>query len=271
MIIKHPANQFQSNEEISTTQNSIKKLATRQGAQQAYGGASKLESSVSILKEDLPFVNDWVNYRLFDDYLNALIQAIVEQLDLQEDTKQAFIFNAERSTASLQEMEDWVYLGGPILDDMAELSFAECIELLKHAGHQKAKKMKEKIVDIGMSETLKAKQDSMEGIYKKVVDKAVVIIDLLAAYELSIQELKMDNTAVQFDDVINVMSIDYLQLEEGDRLELEKCITIDVCPTDDITKEFLIKTIVQRGITVKGNLHRKASVIVYRWEEELDD
>lgn len=242
---------------------------TMKNVQQAYSAGNKQVSPFNA--DDLPHLNNWVQYRLFDKYLTTLIAAMNEQLDLPEETKEAFVFNAERTTASLYELDEWVYLGAQMVEEMDELSFAEQIEMLKHAGYEKSKNMKQQIVGSRMIETLKTKHDDFDKMYKQIVEKAIIVIDLLEAYELSLDELKIDETGVQFNGIIKAMQIAYLEIEAGDRLELEKCITIDVCETEDIAKEFLIKKVVQRGITLKGELHRKASVIVYRWEEELDD
>jgi len=242
---------------------------TMKSVQQAYSTDNKQVTSFN--EEDLIYLNDWIQYRVFDSYLITLIVAINEQLDLPDDTKEAFLFNAERTTAPLYKLDEWVYLGSQLVEEIETIPFAEKIEMLKYPNHKKSINMKEQIVESRMIETLKAKQNEFYEMYKKVVEKAVLIVDLLESYDSSLEQLEVDGVNVEFDKILHTMQIEFLEIVAGDRLELEKCITIDVTETKDITKEFLIKKVVQKGITVKGELNRKASVVVYRWEEELDD
>lgn len=245
-----------------------KQTLNQQKAQLAYGGAGP--SSV-IKEEHLPHVNNWLNYRLFDQYLNEIIAAINEQVDLAEEAKQAFIFNAKRTTESLQNAEKWVHFGSFIVDELEKITFAERLEMLKHPGHRKAKKYKEEIVQKGMIDALMAQEDEFTRMYKQIVEKAIAVIDLVSIYEKDLDDFVIDKIPAQFGEVLKKMDIEYLNINEGDRLDLDKCKSTDVCITDDISKEMLIKEIVQKGITLNGEVYRKASVIVYRWEEKLDD
>ncbi|TCI77910.1 hypothetical protein EVJ20_08100 [Exiguobacterium sp. SH0S1] len=255
---------------LQLNEKSIKPMIpSMKDVKQAYSIDNKQLPSFTI--EELSHLNDWIQHRLFYTYLTKVISAINMDISLSEDTKAAFLFNAKRTTSSLDESDEWRYLGAQLVDQMNELSLEEQIEMLKYPNHEKSWGIKNQIIKSRMIETLIIKQDDFAKMYKQVIEQATIIIDLLEAYELSLHEVKIEEINIQFDEVLKAMQISYLKLEAGDRLELEKCITVDVCETGDITKEFLIKKIMRKGITLKGELHRKASVVVYRWEEGLDD
>lgn len=255
---------------LQLNEKSIKPLnPSTKDIKQAYSTAIKQSPSFTI--EELSHLNDWIQYRLFNIYLTNVISAINKDISLSEDTKAAFLFNAKRTTSSLNESDEWIYLGSQLVDQLNEFSLEDQIEMMKYPNHEKTWDIKNQIIKSRMIETLIMKKDDFAKMYKQVIEQATIIIDLLEAYGLSLNEFKIEDVNLQFDEVLKAMQISYLKLEEGDRLELEKCITVDVCETSDITKEFSIKTIIQKGITWKGELHRKASVVVYRWEEELDE
>lgn len=241
-------------------------IAQKNKAHQVY--ASTKHQNQQIKEEDLSYVNDWVNYRIFDQYLSVLITTMVVKLDLPEDTKKAFVFNTERAMEQCSTTESWIYFGGMIIDEMEKLSFAERVEILMHRGHQKSQEMKQKIIETEMINTLKEKKVDFDLIYNCIVEKTLIVIDLIDIYEINLNDfVVVDDSTVKFGEVLKNMSIEQQKVEVGDRLDLEKCKTIDVCITEDLTKELTIKEIVQKGMTVNGELYRKTSVIVYRWEE----
>lgn len=255
---------------LQLNEKSIKPLSpSMKDVKQAYSTAIKQSPSFTI--EELSHLNDWIQYRLFNIYLTKVISAVNKDISLTEDTKEAFLFNTKRTTSSLNESDEWIYLGSQLVDQLNEFSLEDQIEMMKYPNHEKTWDIKNQIIKSRMIETLIMKKDDFAKMYKQVIEQATIIIDLLEAYGLLLNEFKIEEVDIQFDEVLKAMQISYLKLEAGDRLELEKCITVDVCETSDITKEFSIKTIIQKGITWKGELHRKASVVVYRWEEELDD
>ncbi|QZY86407.1 hypothetical protein [Exiguobacterium acetylicum] len=224
-----------------------------------------------VNSNDLILMNDWIQYRLLNNYLDLLIESIKEKLELSIDTREAFYFTAQRTTQALENVDEWIYLGAHLVEKMKNQPLNEQIEMIKDPNHVNNDEVKNEIIDSRMIETLHAKSLEFEEMYAKVVEKAILILDFIESYSYSADQLFVGEVDAQFNQILHALHISYLEIDAGDRLELDKCITIDICETEDISKEFLIKEVIKKGITVKGELKRKASVIVYRWEESIHE
>lgn len=224
-----------------------------------------------VNSDDLILMNDWIQYRLLNNYLDLLIESMKEKLELSIDTREAFQFTAQRTTQSLERLDEWVYLGAHLVEKMKSQPLNEQIEMIKDPNHVNNNEVKNEIIDSKMIETLHTKSLEFEEMYAKVVEKAILILDLIESYDYSTDQLFIGEIDAQLTQILHALQISHLEIDAGDRLELDKCITVDICETEDISKEFLIKEVVKKGITVKGELKRKASVIVYRWEESVHE
>lgn len=227
-------------------------------------------------RSELIEIEQFVIRRFFIYYLMNLIY---ETENLESEEIQSVRYNIEEFVSEVKNnRESWIFSNNSIKSTIEKILNSNM------SITSKSKVIIENIVNIEKSEiiksqlvlnfysdkTIKSNIDNNEDILK-LNDKIDEIIFRFTEFLQDIDLKNIDNYFMDisvYKSIIKLLGYEEMNLMEKERLQLDKCKTIDVQYTDDIAMDFLIKEVYRDGYVKDSKVIRRAMVSVYRYEDE---
>ncbi len=224
---------------------------------------------VSLDKEN-PFINRWLNYRFINFYIDSLSKELIKSTKQKQylQAVKALHYNIKKARGKLQNSDGWI-LWGNYFNDYINNSRIRDLEDLKYLIMDKRDYRKKNMLSkikkqVDLETIYKNNEENVDNAYKIVREKAIMIYDFLESYDIN--RLFKKEVPLSEKEVLELLDIEELDIEVGDRLNLELCETLDVIYTEDIEKEYIINKIYIKGLKLDNKILRKSAVSVYRYK-----
>ena len=249
-----------------------------------------LEECQRVLRSNIDFIvfrmnmmrvkNDtvltkWYTYRLAHQFLKVCLESAFcgEEISVQE-TRKSLWHSFMDIDKKLANMDAW-YLGKNEFEESIQgfasrgIDFAW--EYMKDlTSHNRMEFFIHSIKGDSLKKAIEKHDEEYNQVYLLIAEQGVLLWDVLIHQKDLVQD-KDAQEALKW--ILSLIEVEELLIRAGDRLVVEQCETLGFEPTEQIENDFLIKEVLNTGMTMNGKILRKASVIVYRYmevEEEVN-
>lgn len=208
----------------------------------------------------------WSDYRLINAYFDRMTNKLSYNCQICEsEASYALKHNIMQIDEEIHFKDSWLLAK----NDFDELMGDRSVDDIKSLIYDKLDGLRTELtgkisMNKDITESLKNSECELKEVYGLVAQKGVLLLDYLDSYGFELDEEEVDVGILSFKDILRLSGVEEIQIEVGDRLDLEACTTQEVVYTEDIEKEYLIKEVFRKGIKIGDHIYRKAIVSVYR-------